>query len=100
MPIVRGVSCGGFADDAPAEPACHGAGVPVRGTPPPPPRGGPNLLGLFPKTPVAAPVPSGGFPWRGLKSDQPPGSLCAPPHGGHNSDPGGGKPTVPQVNLV
>ena len=28
-------------------------------------------------------------PGRGLELDQPPGSLCATPHMGHNSDPGG-----------
>ena len=40
-----------------------------------------------------AQVPGRGVPGRGLKLDQPPGSLCAPPHTGHNCDPGGREPT-------
>ena len=66
----------------------------------PPPQGGPNLPGIFPKTSVVAPVTGGGVPGRGLKPDQPPGSLFAPPHAGHNSDPGGREPTAPQVPPV
>ena len=38
----------------------------------------------------SGPVTSRGVPGWGLKSDQPPGSLCAPPRMGHNRDPGGG----------
>ena len=52
---------------------------------------------LFPETYLAATLPGGGVPGRGLKSDQPPGSLCAPPCPGQNSDTGGREPTVPQV---
>ena len=48
----------------------------------------------------AAPLPGGGVPGRGLKSDQPLGSLLALPHIGNNSDPGGGEPTIPQVTPV
>ena len=65
-----------------------------------PPRGGPNLPGLFPKFSVVDPVPSGGYPRRVLESDQPPGLLCAPPHAGHNSYPGGREPNVSQVPPV
>ena len=61
------------------------------GSPPtPPPWGGPNLPVIFPETSVADPVPGRGVPGWGFKSDQPPGSLCAPPLVGHNRDPGGG----------
>ena len=58
--------------------------------PPPTHRGGPYLSGIFPETPVAAPVPGRGVPGWGINSDQPPGSLCAPPLAGRNFDPGGG----------
>ena len=62
-----------------------------------PPPGGPNLPSLFTKKSVAAPVTGGGVPGRGLKSDQPPGSLWTPPRAGHNNDTGGGELNVRQV---
>ena len=58
--------------------------------PPPTPRGGPYLPGLFPKTPVSDPLPSRAVPGWGIKSDQPLDSLYVPPHAGYNFDPGGG----------
>ena len=67
---------------------------------PPTPRGGPNLPGLFPKTSVASYVPGIGVPVRGFKSDQPPGSIFALLHAGHNRDPGGREPTLTQVPQV
>ena len=100
LPRVRGGGCSGIAADAPSESILRGAGGTGRGTTPPYNQGGPNLPGLFTETSVEAPVPGGGVPMRGLKSKQPTASLCTPPRAGHNSDPGGGKPTVPQVNLV
>ena len=78
----------------------HVVGQGDRGAPPRPPRGGPNLLGIFPKFFIAAPVSGRGVPGRGFKSDQPPGSLCAPPQAGNNRDPGGREPTLPQVPQV
>ena len=48
------------------------------------------LPGLFTQKSAAASVPGGGVSGRGFESDQPLGSLCAPPHIGHNSDLGGG----------
>ena len=56
----------------------------------PPPQGGPNLLGLFTETSVAALVTGRGVPGRGVKSDQSTGSLFALPCTGINCDPGGG----------
>ena len=67
------------------------------GTPPPPLRGGPNLLSILPKISVVDPVPGREVPGKGLKLYQPLGSLCSQPCAGHNSDPGGGEPTVPHV---
>ena len=66
----------------------------------PPPRGGPNLMGLLPETYFATLVTGIGVPGRGLISDQPLGSLFTPPLTEHNSDPVGGEPTVPQVLPV
>ena len=94
---VRGRGRGGFDADALSDPERRGAGD--RGGNPPP-RGGPKLPGLSPQMSVVAPVPGRGVPGRGLGSDQPPGSICALPHTGHNSDPGGGEPTVPHVPPV
>ena len=41
-------------------------------------------------TSIGAMVPSRGVPESGFKSEQPPSSLCAPPHPRKNCDPGGG----------
>ena len=98
LPRVRGGGRGGVAIDASSESTRHGAGVPGRLTPPP--TGGPKLLGLFIEKSYVASVPSGWVPGRGLKSDQLPGLLCAPPHLGHNSDPGGRESTVSQMPPV
>ena len=71
----------------------HGVGRgDQEGTPPPPhpPRGGQDLPGLFPETPVAAPVTGRGVPGWGVELDQPPDSLCTPPRAGHHCDPGEG----------
>ena len=87
IPVVWSGGRGGVAADALSEPSRRGLVVP--GSLYPPPGGGPNLPDLFTKTPVASSVPGRGLPGRGLKSDQPPGSLCALPRAGHNSDPGG-----------
>ena len=58
-----------------------------RGQVPPTP-GGPKLPSFFPKTSVVDPVPGRAVPVWGLKSDQTPGSLCAPPFAGNNRDYG------------
>ena len=55
-----------------------------------PPPGGPHLPDILPKIYVAALVTSRGVHGWGFKSDQPPGSLSAPPHAVYNRDPGGG----------
>ena len=89
LPRVQGRDCGGVL--IAHRQSQHGVlWGDQGGNPPPPipPRGGPNLLGLFTENYVAAPVPSGGVPGRGLESEQPTGSLFAPPHAGYNSDPG------------
>ena len=99
LPIVRSGGYGGVATDTMSEPACRGSGGPGR-DPPPPSWVGPNLPGIFTETYIAALVPGGGVPGRDLELDQPPGSICTPPRAGHNSDTGGGEPTVPQVPPV
>ena len=49
----------------------HGLGQGDQGGEPPhSPKGGPNLIGLLPKTLVAAPVPGSGVPGWGIESDQ------------------------------
>ena len=53
------------------------------------PRGGPDLPGILTKISVADPVPGRGVPVWGVKSDQPPDSLCTPPRAGKCFDPGG-----------
>ena len=55
---------------------------------------------VFPLTYLDALVPGGGVPGRGFELDQPPDSLCTPPHTGHNSDPRRRELTLHQVLPV
>ena len=70
------------------------------GAPPPPPRYSQTYQFSLPQKSVAALVPGGGVPERSLDLDQPPGSLCAIPHTGHNSESGGREPIISQVPPV
>ena len=54
---------------------------------PSPPGGGPNLLGLLTNDTVTTQVPDGGVSASREEPDQPPSSLCAPPHVEQNCDP-------------
>ena len=56
-------------------------------TPPPPPQGGPSILGLFPKDTGNHAMYGGGVSVEGGDPDQPPDTFCAPSHAGKNCNP-------------
>ena len=89
MPGVRSRGRGKVAADAPPESERCGLGGTGGGTPPPS-RDGLYISGLLLENDVTTPVPSRGVPGRGIKRDQPLGSLYEPTHAGQNCDPGGG----------
>ena len=65
--------------------------------PPPPVGGGPEQSDIFHSGTDAPQLPSGGLSGGSNHMDQPPGSLCEPPHVGIHCDPGGGQPDLPPL---
>ena len=73
----------------PTSPAWGGPGV-AEGTPhPPPPRRGQYLPAIVCAGSIQHHLPSGRMPGASNEPKRTPGKLCAPPHAGHGSDPGG-----------
>ena len=66
----------------------------------PPPGGTSDLKGLFKLVGKRRGVTSSRLPGEGHESDRPPGSLYAPSHAGHNSGPGGGELTPPEITTM